>query len=226
MRRHAPDPAPPTRMVPRRDARIGEWLRHACGDGDVRLVMEVTSGRDVFLEGRGDDLTCAASLQLDRDGGVARALCFHTGPVQAPAPWVAQRRPPLLPLVERYFAKLNGGDFDAAAACFSDDCLYVHPPYRPGDPRAEFHGRRELAAIWPARRGTGRVPTRIDACVQDGNHAFIEGVAAGGSFLSTIVLDSSGLIERYVAFHSPELIPRISVAGQRTSRAGVPVSRA
>jgi hypothetical protein len=59
------------------------------------------------------------------------------------------------------------------------------------------------------RRGSARVETRIKRCIQDGNHAFVEGVAAGGSFLSSIVLDRAGLIQRYVAFHSPQLTPRL-----------------
>lgn len=171
--------------------------------------MEVAAGIDLFVEARTPIRTCAASFQLDAAGGIERSLFFECQHVAAPAAWDAVPRPPVGPLLERYFAALNDGDFDAAAAAFAEDCLYSHPPYRPGEPQAEFHGRRELAELWPSRRGTRRVQTTIERCVQDGNHAFVEGVAAGGSFLSTIVLDRDGLISRYLAFYTPTLVPRL-----------------
>ena len=119
----------------------------------------------------------------------------------------------MLPLLNRYFTALNDGEFAAAAEFFSADCLYVHPPYRPGQPQAVFRGRANLVRLWPRSRGVKRVETAIQACVQEGNHAFVEGEAAGGSFLSTIVLDSAGLISRYVAFHTPRLVPRLPDEG-------------
>ena len=53
----------------------------------------------------------------------------------------------------------------------------------------------------------------IQVCVQQGNHAFVEGEAAGGSFLSTVVLDRAGLISRYVAFYTPRRVPRLTDQG-------------
>lgn len=187
----------------------GRWLSEACGTHEpVEFVIELLDGSDVFLEGRGGGRTIAASLQLDGDGSVARRLVLSCALVAPPAPWEPEQRPPLLPLLQRYFEALNDGRFEAAAGCFSEDCLYVHPPYGPGEPQAIYNGRAELARLWPSRRGNGRVETRIERCVQRGNHAFVEGVAAGGSFLSSIVLASDGLISRYVAFYTPELVAR------------------
>jgi hypothetical protein len=177
--------------------------------------MCIEEGYDLFVEGRRGDRTVAASIQLDEHGTVRRSWAPECMRVDPPPAWQAGERPPLEPLLERYFAALNGGQFDEAAECFTEDCLYAHPPYRPGEPQVEFRGRTELAAQWPVRRGNRSVETRIERCVQCGNHAFAEGVAGGGSFLSSIVLDLHGLISRYVAFFSPTPVPRVPDAGQR-----------
>jgi ketosteroid isomerase-like protein len=180
----------------------------------VELLVYLDDRRDVFAEGRAGELTCAASLQLNGAEEIARSLAFNCPRVPPPPPWQALERPPLEPLLHRYFGSLNRGDFAAAAACFSVDCVYVHPPYRPGEPQAEFHGRAELVQLWPLRRGTQRIETQIERCVQRGNHAFAEGTAGGGSFLSSVVLDREGLISRYVAFFSPKLVPRLPAASE------------
>jgi hypothetical protein len=209
----ASDAEAPESSPPATETIIGRCLREACGTAqEVEVVIELADGRDVFIEGRRGASTLAASLQLGGDGGIQRRLLISCPLVGAPQPWESQPRPQLLPLFERYFEALNDARFADAAACFSEDCVYVHPPYRPGEPLAIFNGREELAAQWPARRGSGRVETRIERCVQSGNHAFVEGVAAGGSFLSSIVLATDGLISRYVAFYSPELVPRVADA--------------
>ena len=58
-------------------------------------------------------------------------------------------------VVHDYFADLDAGRFAAAAAHFSDDVLYSHPPYRHtgiDDPdRIEFRGRPALEAAFRAR---------------------------------------------------------------------------
>jgi hypothetical protein len=192
-------------------ATVERWLADACNaDAEVELLIYLHEPGEVFAEGRAAALTCAASLQLDDDGAPARTLGLSCPLVTAPPAWEPAVRPDIGPRVERYFEALNDGDFAAAASCFTEDCLYVHPPYRPGEPPAEFHGRAELAEQWPRRRGTRRVETRIERCMQSGNHAFVEGVAGGGSFLSSIVLDADGLISRYVAFYTPRLVPRLA----------------
>jgi hypothetical protein len=197
--------APPLRL----DRETHDWLSHACGTHlEVAVDVMIADAGDVFLEGRGGARTFAASLQL-RDGALARRLLITCPLVSASPSQDASPRGPLLPLAQRYLVALNDGRFADAAACFSVDCLYVHPPYRTGQPQALFRGRDELVRSWPIERGTRRVATSIERCVQDGSHGFIEGIAAGGSFLASIVLDHQGLISRYVAFHTPELVPRL-----------------
>jgi hypothetical protein len=191
------------------DAEINRWLSSGCGTHlGVELVMQLVDGVDVFLEGRGGARTFAAALQLRPDGSAVRRLLLTCPLVEPPAAWEPTPRPPLLPLLERYFDALNDGRFAEAGQAFSEDCLYVHPPYRTGEPPAVFQGREALVAEWPARRGVKRVETRIARVVQAGNYALVEGVAAGGSFLSSAVLDPDGLIARYVAFYTPDLAPR------------------
>jgi hypothetical protein len=177
-------------------------------DAGAVVLISLRDRDDLFLEGRTSAGTFAGSLQLTVDDRIARELWFRCSPVESPQPWEAAGRPAVLPLMERYFQTLNSGDFSAAAACFSRDCLYSHPPYHPGEPQAEFRGREALAAEWPTQRGAKRVATEIVRCVQSGNHAFIEGVANGGSFISSIVLDDQGLICRYVAFYDGRFVPR------------------
>ncbi len=180
----------------------------ARADGRHEVLMCVTDQDVFFLEGRVGKVTFAASLQLDADGAVARSLCFRCPLVPAPPPRVDNTSPWVLPLLERYFRHLGEARFDEASVCFSNDCLYSHPPYRPGEPRAEFRGREQLHAGWVTRRGTAAVRGAILRCVQNGSHAFIEGVANGGSFVSSIALDPEGLICRYVAFHARLRAPR------------------
>lgn len=167
--------------------------------------MQVVDGGEVCLEGRGGARSFAAALRLRPDGSVLRRLLLTCPLIEPPPGWEPSARPPVMPSLERYFEALNDGRFADAAGCFSEDCLYVHPPYRPGDPPSVFRGRAELVAQWPSRRGLRRVETRIERCVQAGNYAFVEGVAAGGSFLSSAVLTTDGLISRYAAFFTPDV---------------------
>ena len=58
-------------------------------------------------------------------------------------------------MLARYFEALDAGAFDEAAAQFSADVVYSHPPYRhtgiDSDDRLVFHGRDELRAAFTAR---------------------------------------------------------------------------
>ena len=117
-------------------------------------------------------------------------------------------------MLDRYFRSLTAGDFEAACACFSDDCLYSHPPYSARAARAEFRSRAELLAGFQSVRGARpSLLPRIVCCVQDGTHCFVEGVVDGdpprGSFVSSVALDRDGLIRRYVAFYSDSRVPRL-----------------
>ena len=180
-------------------------------------VLTLREGSDVFVEGRlctAGDLTGSyvASIQLDGEGAIVRCLCLHGPPVEPPD------EPPRAPppgaartTLDRYFARLIASDFAGAAACFSSDCLYSHPPYRPGSPRVEFRGRDRLREGFEER---GPRPARpaIVRCVQRGADCFIEGVVDGipdgGSFVSSATLDGDGLVHRYVAFYTQSRIAR------------------
>jgi len=191
---------------------IGPVLTQWAG---AEVLVSVSDDRDWFVEGRlGDTTTFVAALQVTRAGTIARCLSFHC-PLVEPAP--VPRSPSAhsaRAVLDRYFTNLTAGEFDAACACFSDDCLYSHPPYSAGAQRAEFHGRAELLAGFQTVRGTrpSRLP-RIVCGVQDGSHAFIEGVVDGdpprGSFVSSLSLDDAGLIRRYVAFYTDSRVQRL-----------------
>jgi hypothetical protein len=200
-------------------ARGREEIRLVLGDRPApEALVAVRTARDCFVEGRlTDGATFVAALQLGADGKIARCLAFHC-PAVAPSPtWGAlgsQRPGSARTVLDRYFESLSAGRFEDACACFSEDCLYSHPPYTSGAARAEFQGRAELLAGFQTVRGArpSRLP-RIVCCVQDGPDCFIEGVVDGdpprGSFVSSVALDQDGLIRRYVAFYSDSRVPRL-----------------
>jgi SnoaL-like domain len=156
-------------------------------------IVCVQAGSDCFVEGRVVAATFVVSVQLGADGAIARLLSFR-------------------PTLDRYFRHLTAGEFAAACACFSEDCLYSHPPYSPGAPRAEFRGRGELLAGFEQTRGVRPARPEIVCCLQRGSECFIEGVVGGiengGSFVSSVSLDRDGLIRRYAAFYSKSRVPR------------------
>jgi len=198
-------PGPYTAFPPELDPAIGRWLSRGCGTHlPVESVIALADEHHMFLEGRGGACTCAAALELRSDGSLTPRLLLTCQLVEPPPPREQGERPPLRPLLERYFTALNDGDFAGAGSCFAEQCLYVHPPYGPDEPPAVFRGRATLVEQWPLRRGRRRVETSLERCVQSGNHAFAQGRAAAGTFLSSVVLDADGLISRYVAFYAPD----------------------
>jgi hypothetical protein len=160
--------------------------------------------------------TFAASAQLDPSGRITRCLAFHCPPVEPSASWSgsAETAPgDALAILQRYFRHLGAGELVEASECFSEECLYSHPPYHLGGPRAEFRGREELLRGFRETRGPRSSRHQIVCCVQRGADSFIEGVVendAGpkGSFVSSASLDGDGLIHRYVAFYTSSRIPR------------------
>ena len=156
--------------------------------------------------------TFVASLQLDDQGLVARYLAYACSPAVVPGPAVMFGEAPTdaLQVLDRYFDALDGGEFEAAAECFSDDVVYSHPPYRhtdnAGDERVEFRGRQELLRGFRAR-GMRTFTHRIVVSVQRGTTCLLEGVVEGlptgrdGGFLSSLTLDRAGLIRRYLSFY-------------------------
>lgn len=191
------------------------------------IVLCTIDGRDGSVEGLVRDRATgepqssfAASLQLAEDGTVARYLAYSS-PVVHPQPPVANpstKAPGVaIDKIHEYFHALDESRFEDAAACFSIDTLYSHPPYKDpnvgGQGRAEFRGRDELTAAFH-RRGTQRIDHRIVFHAQRGPHLLLEGIVnddAGsliGSFVSEATLDADGLIRRYASWYTQPGIPR------------------
>jgi len=208
---------------------IGERLAADSQLGCVhRVRLCCVESNDCLLEGwilgPDDDRvrSFAASLQLDGSGLIARCLLFRTPPVEdaggvgGPNEAGADIRA----LLDEYFEELQAARFEAATANYSEDLLYSHPPYSPGVPRAEFHGRDGLLAGFEAR---GPRPARIflDLSIQRGadllleGHALADGTPQGPrtSFVSSASLDPAGKIRRYVAFQAKQQVPRLESGG-------------
>jgi ketosteroid isomerase-like protein len=188
----------------------------------AHVDVQVARGTDdVLLEGHlsttqapAPTATWLASLQIV-DGAIARLLVFTCPPVEPSRTWTIEMATPgdARAVVDRYFEHLDRGEFQAAVECFSADALYSHPPYQAGAPRAEFRGHAELLSGFE-RRGVKPDRThRIDVAVQHGPDYLLEGCTTDGSgsrtFMSSVALDSRGLIQRYVAVASASMVPRI-----------------
>jgi hypothetical protein len=193
----------------------------ASAAGRPELLSCIHEARDCFVEGRlvspagGEPAaTFAANLQLDGDGLITRHLSYHCPPVEPSATWPDAPLPSpgdALAILDTYFEHLGAARFAEAVACFSEDCLYSHPPYGPGRPRMEFRGHAELLAGFE-KRGPRNWDHEIVSCLQCGPECLIEGVVhsvpGGGSFISSMSLAGDGRIWRYVAFYCSPLVPR------------------
>jgi ketosteroid isomerase-like protein len=178
------------------------------GDEDCLVEGHLVDGAGVPVE------TFVASYQLRR-GRIARQLVYTCPLVEPSRTWgLGNPAPGDAPaIVDRYFEHLDASEFEEAAACFSPDALYSHPPYGPGQPRAEFRGRDELLAGFRRR---GPKPDRahhIDLSPQLGAECFLEGYTIdepqGGTFISSLSLDADGLIQRYLAVYCEPIVPRV-----------------
>ena len=181
--------------------------------GARRTVVAIDTGVAWLVEGviGDDELSYAASISLGPHGRVTRHLEFRTG---SHVPWATgiggHADHDAAAVLERYLTHLDAGAFHDAAACFSPDVLYSHPPYQHtgiSDPRRlDIVGRPALMETF-RRRGRQSFGHRVIAFGQDGPHAMLEGVVEGlpdggnGSFLSSLSLDAAGLISRYVSFY-------------------------
>lgn len=207
--------------APRTLARGPEAIAAALGEGALEVLVSVGDGCNRLLEGRlvgaeGEPpATLAASLQLDATGSIERALLYRTPYIDASPTWSAPaggaRPGDARAVLDTYFEHLEAGRFEDAADCFSEDCLYSHPPYAPGAGRAEFRGRAELLAGFVAR-GNRPYEHEIAVAVQRGSECLLEGTASGtalgGSFVSSLSLDADGRIRRYAAFYCEPPVPR------------------
>ena len=202
------------------ETRFARRSSSALGPGRPEILVSLDDGASGLLEGRlvgeaGDPLaTFVASLQLDGAGSITRCLLFRTPFVEPSPTWGAESDASpadARAALDTYFEHLEHGRFEAAANCFSEDCLYSHPPYAPGAGRAEFRGRAELLAGF-VRRGNRPYEHALAVTLQRGQECMIEGTATGtalgGSFVSSLSLDGEGLIRRYAAFYCEPPVPR------------------
>ncbi len=186
----------------------------------------VLGGDDGFIEGVTADRRTdgaggfAASFRLDSDGRIERYLAYATVdlPDQIPTDLAPDLRPAdAIEVVERYFRALDDGRFEEAAACFSEDTMYSHPPYRhtgiDGAHRVVFRGRTDLLTAFRAR-GRTSFDHDVLVAIQRGPHCLFEGVVHGlpddgdGSFVSSLSLAADGTIRRYVSFYCEPAVAR------------------
>ncbi len=184
--------------------------RHAIRLCTVEAGHALVEG--VGIDGSGvPTATFVASATMASDGQIERYLAYGCEGAREPFRHDVEGAPADVRVVlDRYFHALDTGDFHEAAACFSPDVLYSHPPYRhtglDGDHRVEFRGRAALLSAFQAR-GRQRFGHAILVCVQRGAHALLEGAVhdlphgGSGSFISSVSLDEAGLIQRYVSFY-------------------------
>lgn len=133
-------------------------------------------------------------------------------------------------MVQRYFDALRRGDFDAAAASFSADVFYSHPPYAhepPGSPRHEVRGREALLDLFTHGRGKKQPQTtELDLCAMSGDRGFVSGrsILADGStksFVAEIAVGRDGLLTYFAVYSSAPG----SVRRPRRDKDGGPVDK-
>jgi hypothetical protein len=180
----------------------------------LTVVATVHSGlaswAEIARRGDAESETCIVGLTYDPDGRVSRLVWLC-------APLVPSRRldagsaaPDARPVLEGYFAALMDSRFRDAAAHFTADTLYSHPPYGGESERVLFHGRGALGHGFETERGPSPARQIITDLWQHGSRAFVEGIIEGiphgGSFFSTAEITGEGEIARYVAFYSARRI--------------------
>jgi hypothetical protein len=217
----ATGPETAERVLAEDPAALRDALEPAFGRGRrLETLACVVDGDDVLIEGRtvrsdgAAHATIMAALRCDAGGERLARQLVYACPLVEPSPTWTQRPPAsgdARATVDRYFELLDGNAFEEAAECFSPDILYSHPPYGPGQPRAEFRGRAELVAGFRRR---GPKPDREHIIVrspQAGRDCLLEGytidMPVGASFISSLSLDDDGRIRRYVAVLCEPAVP-------------------
>ena len=156
----------------------------------------------------GREETCIVGLSRDEQGQVSRIVWLRAPLLPATA---LERDPPspdARPVIERYFADLMRSRFKEAAGHFSLDTIYSHPPYSAGAERALFLGRDALSRGFADERGPNPARQVITGFWQRRDRLFVEGlvegIPAGGTFISAGQITPEGEIARYVAFYSAQ----------------------
>ena len=166
---------------------------------------------EITLRGAGDPETCVVGLTFDAAGLVCRLILLRAALVPPSARGESPSAPPGRPILEAYFDDLMNSRFREAAAHFTADAVYSHPPYAGGTERILFTGREALWRGFEVERGPSPARQVITGFWQSGERVFIEGVVDGipdgGTFVSTAQIGPQGEIARYVAFYSARRIP-------------------
>jgi hypothetical protein len=161
----------------------------------------------------GEAETCIVGLTYGSAGQVSRLVCLRAPLVPAREGDAGGAVPDGRPILERYFADLMSSRFRAAAAHFTVDTLYSHPPYAGGTARVLFHGREALWRGFVTLRGPSPARQIITGFWQQVDRVFVEGVVEGipdgGTFFATGQITPKGEIARYVAFYAGKRIPRL-----------------
>lgn len=122
-------------------------------------------------------------------------------------------------VVGKYLDALERFELDEAAACFTADAFYSHPPYADDteNRRHEVHGHAGLIELF-GHRGPRQVRHVIDSAAIDGRRGFVggtfhtDGDRPAGSFVSAVTLSDDGLIASYAAYASVPAVGAASAA--------------
>jgi hypothetical protein len=127
------------------------------------VVAAVRSDRACWAEitrhGDAESETCVAGLTYDAAGAVSRLVWLRAPFVPALAAEAKTSAPDARP-IESYFADLTNSGFREAAAHFSVDTLYSHPPYAAEQNGFSSGAESALARVRHGARGKPGAPDR------------------------------------------------------------------
>ena len=175
------------------------------------IITPAVTWAEVNRRADGVEETCVVGLSQDASGLVSRLVWLRAPAVPAARVDTKADVPPGRPILERYFSDLSASNFRDAAAHFTPDTIYSHPPYGGRPERALFRGRDALLEGFIHERGSTPVRQVITGFWQERSRVFLEGVVEGipngGTFFGTGELTAAGGIARYIAFYSSQRIP-------------------
>jgi len=187
-------------------------LREESPDGRSGTAVVVLSG----------ELTSVASLLLFRTELVPVRPVAHRTTLSATLSATLLGAEQAAAAVRNYLDQLEAGYAEAAAACFATDAIYSFPPRTVEGARGIVNGRDAIEAVFRAR-GVNDARHHVEQVVatDEANGAnsfvilgFVDGLGVGSvsmaTFVSTVHLDTDGLISRYVAHmcvpHLPDFL--------------------